>query len=241
MDTAFEAFSGGVTEQRKRDWKALYLQTAVRSDSSSQLKNRKRIVDCSQDLVDILLDEPRMDKARFTRDLQLSLTMEDPKDTVWRSIGGDFSPRPAIPNRHNFPSGMRCRKIYEQISTLPSSPIKTLAVTVRKFNGSVYISGMRFIYKHNPELLLGYIIPGKGKEKSFSLTDFRLAGFITAVGVRGIMALRAVSESGVVSDWLGEPEGLPVSIRLCMRQPIETLRGCFDVPYTTSFLNLLIY
>lgn len=70
----------GVIEQRKRDWKALYQQKAVKSTPSNALKNRKRIVDCLQDLVDVLLDEPLTDKTTLTRNLLTSMIMEDPKD-----------------------------------------------------------------------------------------------------------------------------------------------------------------
>ena len=137
--------------------------------------------------------------------------MEDPKDREWRAISGDFALRP---NRYNFPTGMPCRRIYEQVLTLPCSLVKSIAVTLRRFNESVYISELRFIYEHD-EILMGYVIPHK--EKSLSLEGGHLTGLITAIGARGIMALRTVSENGHVSDWLGNPDGLPVSVRICMR------------------------
>lgn len=73
----------------------------------------------------------------------------------------------------------------------------------RKFNDSVYILGLRFFYGQD-EVLMGYIVPHQ--EKFLSLGNgFRLTGFTTAVGARGIMALCTVLENGYVSDWLGDP------------------------------------
>lgn len=218
-----------VAEKRERNWEALYHKTVVTPTSSDELKNRKRIVDCSRNLVDILLEQPLINETTLTRNLQTSL--EDPNNTKWRSIGGDFTPRPNS-NTNHFPSGMRCRRIYDQVLTLPSSPIKFIAVTFRRFNGTCYISGLRFTFEHDSEALMGYVIPHR--ERRITLHDgdgenFYLTGFITAVGARGIMALRAVSDKGNVSDWAGSPGGLPQSLRLCMRNRIETLKGCFDV------------
>lgn len=231
---------GDVMERRNRDWKTLYHQTAVTPTSSNELKNRKRIVDCSWDLVDILLEKPRIEKATFIRNLQTSL--EEPQDTAWRSIGGDSAPRP---QPHHFPSGIRCKRVYEQVLSLPSSPIKTIAITFRRFSGAYYISGLRFVFKDANEALMGYVIPGK--ERYLALdgeSNFHLTGFITAVGARGIMALRAVSEKGNVSDWIGSAASLPQSLRLCMKNRIETLKGSFDVcpPYnnchnTNTYVN----
>lgn len=229
-----------VTERRNRDWKALYRQTAVTSTSSNELKNRKRIVDCLWDLVDVLLEKPQINKTTFIRNLQIS--PEEPRDTSWRSIGGDSVPRP---QPHHFPSGIRCKRVYEQVLSLPPSPIKTIGVTFRRFSSLYYISGLRFVFKDANEALMGYIIPGK--ERYLALdgeSDFHLTGFVTAVGARGIMALRAVSEKGNVSDWIGSAERLPQSLRLCMKSRIETLKGFFDVrpPYdhrqnTNSYVN----
>lgn len=230
-----------VAEQRERDWKALYHKTAVTPTSSNELKNRKRIVDCSRDLVEILLEQPLINETTLTRNLQISL--EDPNNTTFRSVGGDFTPQPNS-NSDHFPSGMRCRRIYDQILTLPSSPIKSVAVTFRRFNGACYISGLRFTFEHVPEAIMGYVIPHR--ERRITLHDddgesFYLTGFITAVGARGIMALRAVSDKGYISDWAGSPEGLPQSLRLCMENRIETLKGCFDVslltPLCTPYTN----
>lgn len=214
---------GYTIEKRKQDWKALYNLTTVTSTSSNELKNRKRIVDCSQDLVEILQENPCVDEVTFTKNLQI--LHEEPEDTSWRTIGGDSASRP---QPHRFPSGIRCRRMYEQTLSLPSSPIKTIAVTFRRFSGRHYISGLRFAFKDASEALMGYVIRGKEKYLALNESGFHLTGFITAVDARGIMALRAVSDKGEVSDWIGTATGLPQSLRLCMKDRIATLKGNFD-------------
>lgn len=215
---------GHTIDKRKQDWKALYNLTTVTPTSSNELKNRKRIVDCSQDLVEILQEDPCIDKTTFTKNLQI--LHEEKQDTTWRTIGGDSASRP---EPHRFPSGIRCRRMYEQVIDLPYSPIKTIAATFRGFSGRHYISGLRFAFGDDSETLMGYVVPGKEKYLSLNDPGFHLTGFITAVGARGIMALRAVSNKGEVSDWIGTATGLPQSLRLCMKNRIETLKGNFDV------------
>lgn len=81
---------------------------------------------------------------------------------------------------------------------------------------------------------MGHVIPNK--EKSLFLEGSYLAGFTTAIGARGIMVLRTVSENGHVSAWLGNLDGPPVSsARVCMRNRIKTLREYFDANLLSPF------
>ncbi|KAF7158371.1 hypothetical protein CNMCM6106_004947 [Aspergillus hiratsukae] len=60
------------------------------------------------------------------------------------------------------------------------------------------------------------------------LNGQRLTGFIAAVGPRGIVALRAVTDKGDVSSWVGSWKEYPQTLRLCMRETIREIKGSFD-------------
>lgn len=218
-----------VLERRTRDWKMLYERTAFkRISSSGELKNRNRVWNCSKDLVDLLLEKPLTDPT-LSRNLQYytSSALQEEEAKTWRPVGGDFASR--TPPGHPS-SGMPCRVIYDQIVPIPF-PIKLLGVSFCSFNGERYISGLRFVFddeQGNEEMILaGYALPSK--EKYVDLNNGELTGLIAAISPRGVKALRAVTKTGHITDWAGCPDGLPQTIRLCMKDPIHTLKVSVDV------------
>ncbi|KAE8358792.1 hypothetical protein BDV27DRAFT_137125 [Aspergillus caelatus] len=209
----------GAHALRSRDWRAVYEETAVTSDSSNELKNRKRIWGYLKNMADLVLDQP-LSSEGMSRELELW-----PKEpvTTWRPVGGDFSVR----SNGNSPYQMKCRVIYEQTISITSS-IRSIGVSFRELSDKKYVSGLRFVLTNKEQLVLGYVLPPKEKHIELSSECFNLNGFIAAIGPRGVMALRVVTGQGEISNWVGTSEGLPQTARLCTKRAIHALRGSFD-------------
>jgi hypothetical protein len=71
---------------------------------------------------------------------------------------------------------------------------------------------------------------GYCNSKAFKiLTVKSLAGFVVAVGKRGVHALQLVDEDGSISQWAGRPGDGLVTKRLSRRRPVLALEADFDV------------
>ncbi|QMW25474.1 hypothetical protein G4B84_000719, partial [Aspergillus flavus NRRL3357] len=79
----------GAHALRSRNWKTVYEETAVTSDSSNELKNRKRIWSYLKNIADLVLDQPLSSEGMAK---ELELWPKEPV-TAWRPVGGDFSLR----------------------------------------------------------------------------------------------------------------------------------------------------
>ncbi|OJJ46951.1 hypothetical protein ASPZODRAFT_151541 [Penicilliopsis zonata CBS 506.65] len=212
------------SEQRRRDWKDLYERTALAGLPSGQQHNRMRVWRCLRDLASLLLECP-LTEPGMRRALQPPHEIGIP-DPNWRTVGGDFAPRTTTGAA--APAGMPCRVIYEQIVSVPSK-VKSIAVSFRTFANTRYISGLRFVLDDDAQdLPMGYVVPSSEAWLCFDADGSDLTGLIVAVGPRGIKALRAVTSHGAMSAWAGSPDGLPQTVRLCMKDAIHTLKGCFD-------------
>ncbi|KAL1998692.1 hypothetical protein VTN02DRAFT_5725 [Thermoascus thermophilus] len=224
-----------LAETRTRDWGALYRKTSSSSSSrdasSKAMRNRKRIWDATRELADLLLEERLIDPRR--EESPRCFYDGDPlQDTdAWRSVGGDIRPRDGPPS----PSGMPCRSIWEQTVSVPTT-LRRIAVSTRTFSGRRYIAGLRLVSERDPDTLVGYVLPGQetyidigpGPHGEGEGDGGQLNGFVLAVGPRGIQALRTTTTAGHVSPWAGSPEGLPTTLRLCMKKPISRLKATFD-------------
>ncbi|KAE8351620.1 hypothetical protein BDV28DRAFT_136725 [Aspergillus coremiiformis] len=209
----------GAYALRSRDWKVFYEKTAVTPTASTELRNRKRIWSYLKNMADLILQQPLSNEG-MTREFELW-----PKEAVatWRSVGGDFSAR----SNGNSPYQMKCREIYRQTISINSS-IRSIGVSFQELSDKKYVSGLRFILANNEELRMGYVLSSKEKHIELNSECFDLNGLIVAVGPRGIMAFRVVTGQGEISTWVGSPEGLPQTVRLCMKTAIHTLKGSFD-------------
>lgn len=216
---ATEPSYSSISEKRNRDWRMLYEKTGSLLISSLEMKNRKRIWHLLEDLA-VLLEEP-VSNDSLVRTLQ-AFPVKASK--AWRPVGGDFSAQPA----DRFPCGVKCREIYQQAVSI-SAPIRAIKVSFRRLNGQRYVSGIRFILEDYQEVTLGYILSTNERMLDIGTECYRLTGFIAAVGPRGIMALRGVSDKGVVSSCVGSWKEYPQTLRLCMRETIREIKGCFDV------------
>jgi hypothetical protein len=197
----------------------LYEKTGSLLISSLAMKNRRRIWDLLEDLA-VLLEEP-VSNDSLVRTLQ---AFPAKPSKAWRPVGGDFSAHPA----DQFPCGVKCREIYAQAVSI-SAPVRAIKASFRRFNGQQYISGLRFILDDYREITLGYIVSRNERVFDIGAECYRLTGFIAAVGPGGIMALRVVTDKGDVSSWVGSWKEYPQTLRLCMRETIHELKGCFDV------------
>ncbi|GFF58094.1 hypothetical protein IFM51744_09435 [Aspergillus udagawae] len=207
-----------IAEQRNRDWRILYEKTGLLLISSLEMKNRKRIWDLLEDLADLL--EGPLSNDSLVRTLQ-AFPVKPSK--AWRPVGGDFSAQPA----DRFPCGAKCREIFEQTVSI-SAPIRAIKISFRRLSGQQYISGIRFILEDHQEVTLGYIVTTNERMLDIGAGCYRITGFITAVSPRGIMALRAVTDKGDVSPWVGSWKENPQTLRLCMKETIHEIKGRFD-------------
>ncbi|GFF48310.1 hypothetical protein IFM46972_08517 [Aspergillus udagawae] len=207
-----------IAEQRNRDWRILYEKTGLLLISSLEMKNRKRIWDLLEDLAELL--EGPLSNDSLVRTLQ-AFPVKPSK--AWRPVGGDFSAQPA----DRFPCGAKCREIFEQTVSI-SAPIRAIKISFRRLSGQQYISGIRFILEDHQEVTLGYIVTTNERMLDIGAGCYRITGFITAVSPRGIMALRAVTDKGDVSPWVGSWKENPQTLRLCMKETIHEIKGRFD-------------
>lgn len=220
---ATDSTCSDIAEQRCRDWKVLYQKTALNAASSREMMNRKRIWESTRDLADLLLQRPLTGPGLERSKHGVLGDMPQGKD-VWRAAGGDFLSR----SQGHPPSGMPCRAIFEQTVTIPEE-LNHIGVSTCSFSGKRYICGLRFISDQEDDVLMGYVLPNTEMHIEVRELNGRLNGFVLAIGPRGIHALRATTTAGNISSWVGYPDRLPQTIRLCMKKPVESLRAFFDV------------
>jgi hypothetical protein len=71
---------------------------------------------------------------------------------------------------------------------------------------------------------------GYRNSTTFTTIDIRsLAGFVVAVGLKGIHAIRLVDNDGKASPWAGRPGEALITERLLRNFPPEALEVDFDV------------
>lgn len=238
---AKELVDGNRSSHRSRDWETLYMRTSTTAMPAKEMKNRKRIWDCNLELIDVLLEEPLtdLDSAHRSDD---RLPEEQPGS--WRSVGGEFtssfsSPSSSVMTRQPifYNSNLSpCKSIWEQTVSIPAD-LKDIAVSVRALWGRRYVCGIRFVSDHGEDIIVGYVLPRTEVHLNsagalLNEDGGEFSGLVTAVGPAGIHAIRATSTSGNSSRWAGDPDGFPVTLRLCMGERIQTLRACFDVRHS---------
>jgi hypothetical protein len=88
-----------------------------------------------------------------------------------------------------------------------------------------YVCGLQLRWHGARPVAMGYC-----NSKAFKiLTVKSLAGFVVAVGKRGVHALQLVDEDGSISQWAGRPGDGLVTKRLSRRRPVLALEADFDV------------
>ncbi|KFA76645.1 hypothetical protein S40288_05956 [Stachybotrys chartarum IBT 40288] len=147
-----------------------------------------------------------------------------PDERLWVTAS-----RALKPPRKYFDTGSRA--IYERTLLLPP---RTVAVFGSLFDlfGRRYISGIRVLDDSGKSFSLGYRHTAQEKLLSQGQGPLRIAGFCIAHDQKGVRGLAVISDAGVMSDWLGDYEGIPKR-RLVLGAEgsdlIECLKGGFDL------------
>ncbi|KIM99684.1 hypothetical protein OIDMADRAFT_181105 [Oidiodendron maius Zn] len=205
----FEAQTYGV----RFDWKALYF--CIKKGSSPRLKNRRRIWRLIQSLSELLCVQWKGDQGLLPLD-------RDQKELKWKEVHGLIEQPKRRQNLSRFWASPICNRLYSQCTSIPSVLCRIVVSTVSS-GTATYITGLCFISNQETEISLGY----KSKRGS-SLEMTGLQGFIIAVGSRGIHAIQFVTPTGQLSQWFGNPKGMPITRRLASCKPITALKGGFD-------------
>ena len=203
------------------DWKGLYFR--IKKGGSPRLRNRRRIWGLIQSLSELLCVQWKGDQGLLPLD-------RDQKELKWKEVHGLIEE----PTRHQNVSGFLmspvCNRLYSQYTSIPSVLYRIVVSTV-SIGTATYITGLCFISNQETEISLGY----RSKRES-SLETTGLQGFIIAVGSRGIHAVQFVTPTGQLSQWFGNPKGIPITRRLASYKPITALKGGFDVSFTYFIL-----
>lgn len=141
--------------------------------------------------------------------------------TGWRSVNGDFGVDSFGPSK----------KLYTRSVSVPTN-LDFVAVSHRKYRGSTFVAGLRFMADDGHSTSLGYVLDRP------HLSDFRigprgkgapLEGFDLAIEPRGIQNI-ARAFSNRLSERMAESKACVPRARLLSEDGhISTLRGTFDV------------
>ena len=122
---------------------------------------------------------------------------------------------------------------YERPLQLSAQATAVLVSTV-EIHGRRYVSGIRIHSKggSSGSLTLGYQHP----DNEVMLLDCKrqnlgVSGFCLAIDNFGIRGLSAITDTGLLSDWAGEHQGLPRRRLVCSSSCLDTitdLKGAFD-------------
>ena len=163
--------------------------------------------------------------------LQLSRPDNDPRtinavqNIKWLNryrVAGKVIAEPEYESSHSFKEG--CREFGTQIALVPNN-LLAVSVTTTSVAATTYIAGICLIPRSGPYVRLGYA----SNEGKHLLRVTSLEGFILAVGLRGIHALRIVSRDKSLSPWIGCPLFSPVTERLTLKTSLDCLKVGFDV------------
>ena len=137
-------------------------------------------------------------------------------------VVGKVIAEPEYESSHSFREG--CREFGTQIALVPNN-LLAVSVTTTSVGGTTYIAGICLIPRSGPYVRLGYT----SNEGKHLLRVTSLEGFVLAVGLRGIHALRIVSRDKSLSHWIGCPLFSPVTERLSLETSLDCLKVGFDV------------
>jgi len=125
----------------------------------------------------------------------------------WIEISGDLRPERLVSQWR--PSYGGCHILGSHALLVPRQ-LSRVAITISSIGNPRYISGIRFISEQGADSCVGYI--SEDDEVMCEVTDLR--GLRVAMSSRGIRALQLLGEDMSSSEWIGCPEGSPISERL---------------------------
>lgn len=196
------------------DWKSLYF--SIKKDTSPTLQNRQRIWGLIQSLSELISVQLNGGQAL----LPLS---RDEKELKWKEVQGLFQPPEDGQDPYGNWTGQGCLRLYSQCTSIPTLLCR-ITVSIVSIGRATYVTGLSFISNQETEICLGYT-----SRRKLSLETTGLQGFIIAVGTRGIHAVQCVTPTGQLSQWFGNPNGMPITRRLVSYKPLTALKADFDV------------
>jgi hypothetical protein len=194
-------------------------------DPSPRLQNRQRIWGLIQQLSELICLQWKGNEALLPLDRD-----NEPK---WKEVHGVLQTPQRVLHRLESWFGLGCCRLYSQITLIPTL-LRRIVIFTISIGTVIYITGLRFISNQGTNICLGYI-GGRG----FSLETTGLQGFIVAVGSRGIHAIQLITPMGL-SQWFGNPKGVPITRRLVSYKPIKALKAGFDVRPTAFYIIYLL-
>jgi hypothetical protein len=215
---AFEALTHG----RGVNFKSLYFKMRyVRG-----LRNRRRIWGLLSSISQVL--------SLQWNDAHALLPLDKNENELrWKEVHG-FLQQPQEHRKSTFCLHQGCIRLYSQRTAIPTL-LSQIVVSTILLGETTYITGLRFICNRGSEVCLGY---KKGRESVLEITGIH--GFIVAVGLRGIHALQFIPPTGQLSQWFGDPTGVPKTRRLAIHRPVIALDAGFDVRFAPFYINYFL-
>ncbi|KAG4435231.1 hypothetical protein IFR05_009286 [Cadophora sp. M221] len=198
---------------RAHDWRWLY-RLANKGHRTRGMQNRERVWKLIQRVPGIL-------RLRWIELPVLPSPSSNPASLRWLEATGDLRPEERTGPYRGFNEG--CRLFYEQQTSIPGL-LSQIAFSVVQLGDAEYITGMRLIPSQGEVIQLGYRT--EGRELFLNITF--LAGFILAVGSRGIQSIQCIADDKQTSQWFGCPHGAPKTRRLAVSGPITAIKAGLD-------------
>jgi hypothetical protein len=160
---------------------------------------------------------------------RLDTTLNEPRGYVgtgliWRKVAGD------IQQEHVYsidkPFAVGCLLYHTQLTFIPAD-LTRIAFSMSAASGVMNITEMRLISDSQSDICLGYVAQSRANEVHIQVATLR--GFVLAVGSRGVHALRVINGGGHASEWIGNPEDVPVTNRLWWLERLTALEVGVDV------------
>ncbi|EFR04480.1 hypothetical protein MGYG_07488 [Nannizzia gypsea CBS 118893] len=198
------------------NWKALYEKTNPNLKNFEAVRNRKRIWECSESLAALLISRPRLEDGGAD-------SMEERNHVLWRTAAARFPGSAPVPP----PS------VVKEYAIRVPVQISHVGVSLVCFSGSTYVSGIRIKTPDQKEVRLGYIHPDNevilniGREDAES-DPYPLTGLAVCADPGGIRGIRTATADGTFSNWAGDHEDVPRTLRLCLNERVTHIKAKFD-------------
>lgn len=205
-----------------RDWRSLYRRTSdARASHSGGIRNRRRVWELALHLQSVLCLGPLVTTASVGDE-------KEDENVAWVVAAADIYTEPPEPIYNYFEHG--CRILHRQRLRLTSLGKHTrVALSFIQVGEHSYLSSLRLGHGDGNDVQIGYRAL---TEQVVELDSDNWHGIVLAIGSRGILGLRFVSDNGrnlKCSPWYGRPEDSLRTHRLVSREPIVALKFGLDV------------
>lgn len=208
-----------------RDWRSLF-HGLRKCSKTLHFQNRKRIWDILQPLVDAIISFSNTTLSGIPHPTFFEPDIGD-DGLQWKSARCNI-----VEPKIRLYSGSRI--LFTRSANIPPR-IVAIHVSMIRFGGAEFITGLRFVDALGAAADIGYILPGKELYLNIQDRDTEnpncLRGFHLAVEQNGIRALAAVMDSGEMSAWAGSPQNSPRMRLLSCSGEIGKVKGDFDVSF----------